>query len=403
MSNFLPKRVIEQLQHDHNDILNSLEREGYKIPTLPKRIKGQNEEGETFSIAYSIQGILKYHGLADKNHRIAYFPSISLNNSSSFTVSFLKFDKNLSKDRAVINGEEVKDQRLLRVKSTLDSIREYSKIKTKAILISKNIMKGGLDSEILTDRIKTKGLGTSASASAALALGALSIIYGNNKDYTENARLKSIFSRYLAGSGSRSAVGGLALWLSHPKMNPFESYAIRLDEVEDQDWLSEIDLITIPISSDIITDSAHELAPYSPFYISWAKNRRNQIIEFLRALKNHNWRKIGELAELDSICLHSITMTSSKSSKNRLIAWEPDTLKIIKHINELKDVYYTIDTGPSVVLITHKDNTSLIIDEVRNINSKFKIFMGKIAGPSRTLKPDSLEAKFLEKDIDKFL
>ncbi|MBD3229622.1 MAG: hypothetical protein GF329_15685 [Candidatus Lokiarchaeota archaeon] len=399
----ITRSILKKLKMDHMDILNYLKNKSYSIPTLPKVMDAKNHSGECFSIAYSIQGILKYHGLTDWNQRIAYFPSISVNNTAVFTVSYLRFDGRLKTDKAYINSEELKDEKLRRIKNTLDMIRKYSRSTNKAILISRNFSSYNIknsENKSYTSNIG-KGLGTSASGSAALALAAISILYDNDPEYINNERLKSIFSRFLAGSGARSAVGGFGIWFNYPNIDPLDSFAIRLDKKQHQKFINDIALITIPIMSDIETKSAHKIAPESPFFVSWLKNRKKQIYEFLDGLNDSNLHKIGDLAEFDTICLHSITMTGKPMNGKRLFAWDPRTLQIMKLVNNIENAYFSIDTGPSVVLLTKKRYKDEIIKEIRNTIPDLKILDGEIGGSSKILEPNSSEAKLLEEDLDK--
>ncbi|MFX1259679.1 MAG: hypothetical protein ACFFAN_17640 [Promethearchaeota archaeon] len=130
-----------QLEKDYKEILSYLIKNNYQIQKLPIKSEVKKEFGEAFTIAYPIQGVLKYHGFANSEDRIAFFPSISLCNDCAFTVSYLKFDKSLKDDCAYLNGEQVFDNKLERIKLALNYIRNYSKIKTKAILVSRNFFK----------------------------------------------------------------------------------------------------------------------------------------------------------------------------------------------------------------------------------------------------------------------
>ena len=96
---------------------------------------------------------------------------------------------------------------------------------------------------------------SSASGSSALALAAASIIYNKNEICIQNKKLLSIFSRYLASSGSRSSTGGFSLLLSHPYIDPFDCFSIRLDRKEHQSFIDKIALLTIPMQSDLNTSS----------------------------------------------------------------------------------------------------------------------------------------------------
>lgn len=398
MSFPIPNSLINQLRQDYNEILQIIMKKGYNFDDVPTRSNGKKNVGEAFALAYPIQGILKYHGLTDSINKIAYFPSISLNNNCLFTVSYLKFNEELKEDLAYLNGRQLFGEELVRVKVALDYIRDYSNTKTKAVLISRNFSKQGGSNGI------GKGLGTSAAGSAALALAALSILYDNDPDYISNQRLISVASRYLSGSGCRSASGGFSLWLSHPRIEPIQSFAIRLDRKEHQSFIKDISLLTIPIKSEIKTSQAHLIAPKSLFFQSWLKERKRLIVAFLEALDNKDLNKIGELAEYDSLCLHAVTMTAP--SDQNIIAWHPDTLKVMHKIRELREsgysVYFSIDTGPSIVVITKKNEKKEISNAISAIIPQYRLLEGNIGGPCKLLSPNSPEAKKLEKDINIF-
>ena len=386
-----------ELNRDTEEIIKFLKSKNVILPSLPKSLKAKKNEGEAFALAYPIQGLLKYHGLADKEQRIANFSSISLNNNAFLTVTYVRFSKNLQTDRLILNGIEIdpKDGKFKRVIHQLNFIRKISDVNTKCMIVSRNIIKKN------NKTVMGKGIGTSASAGAALAHAAISILYDRDPNFTENIKLRCIFSRYLAGSATRSCVGGIGLWLSSPDMDSTESYAIRLDTDEISTFINDIDLITISIPSIIQTDSAHNIAPLSPFYNSWMKNRKNQIFEFYTALMDKNFQKIGEMSEYDTLQLHAITMTGT--SNNNLILWSPETISIMHLTRNLRKqgipVYFSIDTGPSVVLLTKSNYIKEILNSLHKLNDNFDINIGKIGGPSRSLNKDSPEAKFLIGDL----
>jgi diphosphomevalonate decarboxylase len=394
----VPNTIVNQLKNDYEEILNYLIKKEYNIQELPIKREKITEYGEAYSLAYPIQGVLKYHGILNKTNRIAYFPSISFNNNSAFTVTYLKFDKELKSDLAYLNGIQLSNENLKRIIISLNAIRDYSKIKSKAIVISRNFSKSPGISNL------GKGLGTSASGSAALALGAISIIYNNDPEYISNKRLISIFSRYLAGSGTRSAAGGFAIWLNYPTINSFDSFAIRLDREEHRKLINKLSFITISINSDLKTERAHEIAVKSPFFLSWLKERKSKIFDFFEALDNCDLNKIGELAEYDTMCLHSVTMTAPQ--EQNIIAWKPDTLAIMLRVRELRasgnNVYFSIDTGPSVVLLTYKKETNNIINAIEEINQDLEIIKGDLGGPSKLLNSNSNSAQLLKEDLKKF-
>ncbi|MHA1618027.1 MAG: hypothetical protein ACTSVZ_02025, partial [Promethearchaeota archaeon] len=261
---------------------------------------------------------------------------------------------------------------------------------------SRNVYPDSLDkNQNPSHRLVTeKGLGTSASAGAAIATAMIEILYNGNPNYTTNMRLRSVIARFFAGSASRSAVGGIGLWLSHPKISSEESFSIRLDKPKMSSFIEEIDLITIPIESPLKTESAHVCAPNSPFYAEWAIHRKNQILEFTKALINSNFDKLGELVEEDTLALHGISLTTGIN--DYILAWEPITLQIMKKVRFWRDqenipVYFSIDTGPTVVLLTKKKYTSALISKLTKDFPEKKILRSKIAGSPQVVSPDSEE------------
>jgi len=398
MSKYLSVKEISQLKEDYGEIIKILKSRNYDFEKLPKIREAIKDTGEACAISYPTQGILKYHGFADFRNRIAYFPSISFNNDCAFTISYMKFDKSLESDIAYLNGKKMTGTNLERVTYTLDYIRNFSKIYSKAILISRNF------TNLNEPFTEGKGLGTSSSGASALALSAISIIYDNNPLYLNNNRLLSIFSRYFSGSGSRSAAGGISIWMSYPEIDPLRSYAIRLDRNEHQSFLNDISILTIPIKSNLKTTQAHKIAPKSLFFPIWIRERKNMIKEFLNALESKDLKGIGGIAELDTLILHSIGMTVPNNQS--IIGWEPVTLQIIKEINRLKAegyfIYYSIDTGPSVVLLVKNKVKDTIINRLNSINNGLTILTGKIAGPPKLLDNNSKERQLLSKDIERY-
>jgi len=385
-----------QLIEDYNQIIHKLEDYDYNIPQIPLNLKANNQTGEAYAIAYPIQGILKYHGLSNPEHRIAFIPSISLNNDSVYTVTYLKMDSNLLQDRFFLNGNEQKGEDFTRIQTQLQYIRHYSKIDSKFLIISYNLMNDS--NQIVTG----KGLGTSASGGAAIAKSVVSILYQNEPEKFDTTSIGCLFARYLSGSATRSYIGGFGLWLNHPKMNPLESIAIRLDRQKDKEFLASIDLITISLISNIKTDQIHKRVPQSPFFQEWLLNRKNQVLEFLDALNTHDFHKIGQLTEYDTLCLHAITMTASETE--RLILWTPKTLEIIKMIQEISisgtPVFYSVDTGPSVVIIVQHKNSQFIIKELQKIVFPTAISLGKIGESARLVPENSPETKKIRENLE---
>ena len=133
-------------------------------------------------------------------------------------------------------------------------------------------------------------------------------------------------------------------------------------------------------------------------------DRQKQINLFLQALKQHDFDHLGQLSEYDTLCLHAITMTATMD-KN-LILFSTETIQLINLTRELRSegfhVYFSIDTGPSVVFLTLSHETSMIVSRISQIIPELPILIGKIGGPSLVLADDASEKQILAPDIEQF-
>ncbi|TFG17885.1 MAG: hypothetical protein EU530_09995 [Promethearchaeota archaeon] len=390
--------IYPRLVQDYQEILLKLIQTQYIIESIPEPQKAEKISGEAFSLAHPIQGLLKYHGMFDPVNRIAFFPSISLNNGAISTITYLKFDPYLTQDKLILNGvEKSNNLEYNRVVYQLNLIRKYSNIETKAIVISKNIETSS------NYPIEGKGLGTSAAGGAAIAKAAFSILYNHKTEYVNNVRFQSVFSRYLSGSASRSSVGGIGLWMSSPQNDTWHSFALRLDKPQHEEFIKKVLLISIPIKSSITTSEAHKIAATSPLYLAWCLSRKNSVFDFLKAIYNEDLEKIGMLAEEDSRKLHEIHISAGLGQRY----WTEETLELMNYVLKKRmegiPLYYSIDTGPSVVLLTFKKFEEEILEELDNIIDRdLKIYKGSIGGPSKLITSDSNLAHLLDDDIEKF-
>jgi phosphomevalonate decarboxylase len=66
------------------------------------------------------------------------------------------------------------------------------------------------------------------------------------------------------------------------------------------------------------------------------------------AIRERDIFRIGELAELDTLLLHGITMTGI----DQLFLWRPETVKVILEVKEMRkaglNCHFSIDTGATV-------------------------------------------------------
>ena len=370
--------MVPLMRRAHRRILQALQDRGLRVEDYPQITGGGNPRGVAAARAYPIQGILKYHGIADWHWRTAYLPSISVNNDAAYSLTLVQFDPALDDDVVSIGSEIVLGHQRDRVQRTLDAVRAIGHIDSCARVASRNVIRSAATG---------KGLGTSASASAALAAASLAAALGSQA--VTNRRLLSCTSRLLAGSGCRSAVGGVSLWLSYPGISHSESYAVRLDRKEE---LKDLALITVPLASrtGLETESAHHDAPHSIFFKPWMRSRTDEILECIQAVVDGDWRTVGQLAELDSIRLHGITMSASR--ENKIFAWEPENIPLFRMCNELRSggvpVYFSTDTGPTTVFLTHRDHADAVVGAIDSLRMGFRVIRGGVAGPAELVDVD---------------
>ncbi|GBL18773.1 hypothetical protein EMGBS3_04790 [Anaerolineaceae bacterium] len=205
-------------------------------------------------------------------------------------------------------------------------------------------------------------------------------------------RLLTCTARLLAGSGCRSAAGGLALWLSYPGIPHADSYAVRLDM---QDALRDVRLLTVPLPSraGLRTEAAHMDAPRSSFFGAWLQSRTAEVLQCIVAAQRGDWQCLGEWAELDSIRLHGITMSGSRA--NKIFAWEPENITLFRMCNTLRSagtpVYCSTDTGPTAVFITSAQHADAVAQAINATLPGAAVVRGSIGGPAQTV--DALVAR----------
>ena len=365
--------TVATMRQAQTEIISALNGAGITIQEYPSALVPAKSSGIAAAVAYPIQGILKYHGLSDWDWRVSFMPSISVNNDSAHTLTLVEFDPGLTRDQVVIGGQHAEGRDYERVVRSLEVIRSVAGVSSRARVISKNILRAA----------KTgKGLGTSAGASAALAAAALTALLGETG--IENTRFLSCMARLLAGSGCRSATGGVSLWLSYPGAAHEDSFSVRLDL---RDQLQDIRLLTVPIDSrtGLKTETAHRDAPHSAFFKAWMQSRKAEVLECLEAVQAGDWRVLGQLAELDSLRLHGVTMSGSR--ENKVFAWEPENIPLFRMCNHLRQqgipVYFSTDTGPTTVFITHREYAATVLEEIKRQELGLEVVEGKLAGPVR--------------------
>lgn len=303
-------------------------------------------------MAHAIQGLVKYHGLKNPRLRIPYHDSISVCIKALKTTTTVEVTESSRENEITVNGKEVTGRDMGRAEIVLDRLRRLAKHSAAFKVVSENSLKTG------------KGLGFSASGFAALGLAA-SAALGLRLDGTSLSEIV----RLGAGSSTRSLAGGFAIWYSS---KGGRSYAEELEVPE----CMPFSMVIVPIASDVKTDEAHGEVLSSPLFKARLRNISLLIREMRKAILKADVAAIGQLAEEDTLNLHAITMTG----KSRMVLWEPETVRIIKEVIRLREegtpAWYSMDTGPSVFINTHRENAHKVVQRMREIGFKNAFISG---------------------------
>ena len=279
------------------------------------------------AVAHPIQGLIKYHGLADPVLRLPFHDSISVCTAPLTSRTTIEFG-DFSRDAATIDGRDVTVRDMERIRTVVDAIRARASIKTSFRMVSVNDFPSNI------------GLGASASGFAALALAAA---------HAAGLRLTpeeiSRFARRGAGSATRSVTGGFSKWKMG--LTDEDSYAVQLAGEDLQ-----LAMIVALVPAFKQTDDAHREVLTSPFFHARLAEMPRLIAEMELAIRKRDIGAICGLAERDTLMLHGITMTGT----GEMVLWQPDTLRVILAVRRMREsgipAFFSIDTGATVYVNT---------------------------------------------------
>jgi len=315
----------------------------------------RGESTKATAIAHPIQGLIKYHGLRKPKQRIPYHDSISVCIKALTTTTTVETSLNRRCDELTINGKKPIGKDRERIETVLNTLKKIAKFPGSFKIASKNSITTG------------KGLGFSASGFAALGLAASDAL-GLELD---SISLSEIV-RLGAGSSTRSLAGGFAIWYADKNGR---SYAEQLDVPENM----RFSMVIVPIPSEVKTDEAHAEVLSSPLFKSRLRSIGGLLEEMKEAIRTGDVPAIGRLAEEDTLNLHAITMTG----KSHMVLWEPDTIRLIKEVIRMREegtpVWYSIDTGPSVLINTFSEKSGEIVERLRSVGFG-NVFTGGTGG-----------------------
>ncbi len=312
------------------------------------------------AIAYTIQGLMKYHGLKDKKKRLPFHDSISVCVEALTTTATIEFGGHLE-DVIDINGKQATKEEADRILAITSALKKLARTKDHFKLSTVNNVKQG------------KGLGFSASAFASIAMAGCKALGLN----METERLSEI-ARLGAGSASRSLVGGFAIWYANRNGRSFARQLAAAEKVK-------LAMAIVPVPSTVKTDMAHKESVTSPFFNARVREVKKNLRKMQSAILKGDVDKVARLAEADSLSLHAVTMTGV----GRLFLMAPETISVIKKIESMREVdhipvWYSLDTGPSVYVNTHPEYVESVTKEIRS-SANVGVITSGVGGPARAI------------------
>jgi len=294
------------------------------------------------AVAHPIQGLIKYHGLADPVLRLPYHDSISVCTAPLTTRTTIEFG-DFKRETATIGDRPVGPREMERILSVVDAVRTRAKTRDRFRMASVN------------DFPSNVGLGASASGFAALALASCAAA-GLDLDLQEVSRI----ARRGAGSAARAVTGAFSKW----KMGVADedSYAVQLAGTDLQ-----IGMVIALVPAYKETEDAHREAPTSPFFHARLAEMPRLIAEMELAIRTRNVGTVCALAERDTLMLHGITMTGV----GEMVLWRPDTLRVILEVKRMREegipAFFSIDTGATVYVNTFPDRVDAVAARIRDL------------------------------------
>ena len=309
------------------------------------------------AVAYTMQALVKYHGLKDWDLRLPYHDSISVNTTSMKTEASITDTK---KGGVYIEGKanESATSRLSAVVSRLSPTARVSDFR----IDSRNIPSG-----------RAKGIGYSSSAGAALTLLCNRLLVGDRPDMKALSRTARLF----AASASRSLVGGFSRLYAGE--DDETTYSERFADARDID----LRMVIVPLPSKVRTEDAHREVLTSPFFKARVDSAQKRCDEMEKAILGNDIDRLGKLAEKDTLELHSLTMTGESG----MVIMTEDSLRIVNKVRELREkglrAYFSMQTGPSVFVNTDAKSEKVVQKTLEKMG--YKAYLSGVGGEATIL------------------
>jgi diphosphomevalonate decarboxylase len=313
--------------------------------------------------AFANIALVKYWGKLPTKINSPATPSVSLALESLKTETIVERIDSKT-DRFVINGVKADKKSEARLAEYLNIWRKRNLLKGYFYINSRNNFPTG------------SGLASSASGYAALAVG-LGALAERKLTISQLSKL----ARFGSGSAARSVIGGLAVL-----PDGADPEAKQIAKAENISWGMVIAIVEIKekkISSRI---GMEHTANTSPYYNEWVSQAKRDYKNILKAIKQKDFKTIGQIAETNALAMHSCMM----SARPPLVYWHPATVELIRMApiwrEQGLETYFTIDAGPNVIFLGKQANLWQIARRVKKIAGVKKVIVSKPGGEAKVIR-----------------
>ena len=305
--------------------------------------------------------LIKYWGKQQGEGNVPATPSLSITLDSLWTRTRVRFSKDFERDRISINDKSDPAQ-VERVVCCLNNIRLATGAGLYADIESKNNFPTGA------------GLASSASGFAALVSAACSAL-GASIDTDQQSRL----ARMSSASAARSLLGGF-VELDNVGTDPA---AVQL--LDGHEWpLQVLVALTSTTSKDVgSTRGMIQSAATSDFYDAWTNSAPVDFSMARDAVLSRDFQALAEISEASCLKMHGVML----STRPALVYWNGVTIEIIHRVRELRSkgtpVFFTIDAGPQVKIVTEPGATDVIKQAIEDIPGIIDVIPGGLGAGAR--------------------
>lgn len=321
------------------------------------------------AIAHPNIALAKYWGKRNEILNLPAVGSISITLDELTTTTEIRFLENAENDLILFNGKIANESEQKKFSGFIDLFRNFSGNPKFVEIKTENNFP------------TSAGLASSASGFAALtkASSELFKLELSDKELSQIARIGS-------GSASRSIFGGFAEWHKGDTEDGSDCFAEQIAKPESFP-LSVIIVVTSLKTKKVSSrDGMKNSSLTSPFYHSFVETSEEDIKIIKKAILNQDFNLMAQASMRSTIKMHSVMMTTNPP----LFYWNSTTYSIIELVRELvnekQPVFFTIDAGPQVKIITLKGSEEIILNRLKEINQIEKIIVCSLGNGAEIIK-----------------